>query len=226
MDQIRIEGLELECILGVRPPERRRKQVVRIDLALGLDLSRAGRSGRITHTADYSRIADEVALLLRFRAYRLIEVATEEISAMLLGTHPSIEAVDIRLEKPQALRGRARSASVQIRRTRSDFPSQTREQPFGSRETLLENHEALLELLHVAPNRTAILGAQGAERRVAWLASGALNDEVGAPLPDIEPQLLTVDRPARFHNHTEHTATLFCCACPESSEPKAQVQPG
>lgn len=47
MDVIRIEGLELRCIVGVRSYERRREQPLRIDVRLGLDLSSAGRSGYI-----------------------------------------------------------------------------------------------------------------------------------------------------------------------------------
>src|SRR5262245_34676097 len=109
MDEIRIEALELSCIVGVRRRERRKKQLVRLDLTLGLDVSKAGQTGRIALTCDYSRVADEVTELLRFRAYRLIEVATEELAAMLFGVHPMLQQVDIRLEKPGALANRARS---------------------------------------------------------------------------------------------------------------------
>ena len=34
MDTIRITGLELECIVGVRPAERRRRQRVRLTIEL------------------------------------------------------------------------------------------------------------------------------------------------------------------------------------------------
>src|SRR5262245_40482965 len=99
MDTIRIDGLELRCIVGVRSYERRREQPLRIDIRLGMDLRVAGRSGRISDTADYSRVADEVTALLRFREYRLLEVAAEEAAAMLLGVHPALQEVGIRLDK-------------------------------------------------------------------------------------------------------------------------------
>ncbi|HEY3497860.1 MAG TPA: dihydroneopterin aldolase, partial [Polyangiaceae bacterium] len=118
MDTIRISGLELDCIVGVRPAERRRRQRVRLSIALELDTSRAGLSERIAHTVDYSVVADQVTELLCFREYRLVETATEEIAAMLLGVHPSAERVSVTLEKPEALRGRAAHGSVSIERAR------------------------------------------------------------------------------------------------------------
>src|SRR5690606_15379339 len=62
-DCLRVEGLELECIVGIRPAERKRPQRVRLDVTLGLDLTRAGRSGRIAHTVDYSLVLEEVTNL-------------------------------------------------------------------------------------------------------------------------------------------------------------------
>ena len=68
MDTIRIDALELDCIVGLRPLEREREQRVRLDLALGLDLSAAGKSGRIAQTLDYDEIAEEVVAQLRVTA--------------------------------------------------------------------------------------------------------------------------------------------------------------
>ncbi|HMJ14251.1 MAG TPA: dihydroneopterin aldolase, partial [Polyangiaceae bacterium] len=121
MDLIRIDALELACIVGVRPRERRRKQLVRVHLELGLELSRAGKSGRIAHTCDYSRVIDEITALLQFREYQLIEVATEELAAMIFGVHENVAEVTIQLEKPAALGGRARAAAVRIARRRADL---------------------------------------------------------------------------------------------------------
>jgi FolB domain-containing protein len=83
MDQIRVIGLELRCIVGLRSYERRREQPLTVDISLGLDLSSAGRSGQITDSVDYSIVADEVTTLLRFREYRLLEAAAEEAAALL-----------------------------------------------------------------------------------------------------------------------------------------------
>jgi dihydroneopterin aldolase len=66
-DTIELEGLGLDCVLGVYPDERDREQPVRVDLRMGLDLGTAGRSASIGDTVDYDRAANEIAALLRFR---------------------------------------------------------------------------------------------------------------------------------------------------------------
>lgn len=207
MDRISVEGLEVDCIVGMRPPERRRRQRVILDLRLDLDLNRAGESGRIAHTADYSKVADEVCMLLRFRAYRLIEVATNEIASMLLGVHPVLQAVEVRLEKPAALRGRAKAASVSIVRHRQPYAMVTAS--FGKRTTLSENREAGLYLFEVRPGSTLPPVGSDATRCLEWIVSGNADAERREGLlvfPD--------GRSFDFANNGDRPAILFCCACP------------
>ncbi len=90
MDLVRITSLELDCIVGIRAYERRREQRVRLDLALGVDARRAGRSGRIVQTVDYDLVAAHLIAMLRFRRYQLIEMAAEELCAMLLTTETEL----------------------------------------------------------------------------------------------------------------------------------------
>src|SRR5690606_17575160 len=137
MDLIHVKGLELRCIVGIRSYERRREQPLRVDVSLGLDLSTAGRSGRIGDSVDYATVADQVTALLRFREYRLLEVAAEEAAAFLFAAHPALRQVQLRLDKPEALAGRARSAAVEMTRSRGAFGSSEDETPYGSRAELL-----------------------------------------------------------------------------------------
>src|SRR5687768_7891888 len=170
MDTIRISELELSCIVGIRPAERKRRQRVRLWIELDLDLSRSGTSGRIGHTVDYSVVVDEAAKLLEFREYRLVEMATEELSAMLLGIYPSVERVRVTLEKPEALRGRAHAA-VSVDRVRRAHRIEAL--AFGEEHVLLENAEARLSVLKVKPGHH-IERLSGPERRLGWLFAGAL----------------------------------------------------
>jgi 7,8-dihydroneopterin aldolase/epimerase/oxygenase len=230
MDEIRIEGLELSCIVGVRRRERRKKQLVRLDLTLGLDVSEAGQTGRIALTCDYSRVADEVTELLRFRAYRLIEVATEELAAMLFGVHSMLQQVDIRLEKPGALASRARSASVQIHRKRSHYPRKSLTTDFGSLDVLLETHEAGLYLLQVDPGRELPEAADAlvrsrarapesarpaSERKLAFIVNGML-ERGGRSVraSELFPARTSGERAA---NSGSESVTVFVCACPSLS---------
>ncbi len=151
MDLIRIEGLELRCIVGLRSYERRREQPLHVDVSLGLDLSTAGRSGRIGDSVDYSDVADSITALLRFREYRLLEVAAEEVCALLFAIYPRIQHVTLRLDKPEALQGRARSAAVEITRSRGAFGATEEPTSFGGRTELLRASEAVVERLRVEP---------------------------------------------------------------------------
>lgn len=218
MDTIRIEGLELRCIVGVRSYERRREQPLRVDVRLGLDLSSAGRSGYIHDTADYAVVADEVTALLRFREYRLLEVAAEEAAAMLLASHPAVQEVGVRLDKPQALAGRARGASVEISRTRGAYNQVPEPKPYGARQELLSGPEATLELLRIDPGRsvrweappapTNSESSEGGPRRLEWVVSGALTD-----MPCDRSPLTTPPGPApsEYCNVLDTPTFLFRC---------------
>ena len=201
-DRLHLQGLELECIVGVRPPERKRPQRVRLDVTLGLDLAGAGRSGRISHTIDYGLVAEEIQTLLRFRAYRLVEMATEELSAMLFAAHPALEELEIRLEKPEALRGRAAAGGVSVTRTRASFPLTRRTFPGGYADRVLETHEATLDLVTLEPNASY---APAPARRVAWLTHGSL---AGARIPSDAGEALRVEPP---FDASAEGASLFVC---------------
>lgn len=211
MDLIRIRGLEMDCIVGVRPLEREREQRVHLDLALGMDLSKAGRTGRIALTCDYSEIAEEVIAMLRFRRYHLIEMATEELAAMLLGTHPALEFVEIRLDKPAALDGKARAASVEVKRVRAAFPTRTRTTAFGGIDVLLETREAGLYLVRVEPGRAFALPESTAQS-LDWVVTGDLS-MAGTALPRHAPRP-GPEAGTAYENGGSDPALLFRCICP------------
>lgn len=216
MDLIKIRGLEIDCIVGVRPLEREREQRVHIDLALGMDLSKAGRTGRIALTCDYDEIAEEVIAMLRFRRYHLIEMATEELTAMLLGVHPALDRVDIRLDKPAALDGRARAASVEITRTRAAFPGSRRGASFGATDVVLETREAGLYLFSIDPSKPFGPARAGAGRILEWVVSGDLARD-GVVLPRHVPSTLDAEDGSRrlgYTNAGAEPAVLFRCICP------------
>ncbi len=156
MDLIHVKGLELRCIVGIRSYERRREQPLRVDVSLGLDLSTAGRSGRIGDSVDYATVADQVTALLRFREYRLLEVAAEEATAFLFAAHPAIRQVQMRLDKPEALAGRARSAAVEMTRSRGAFGSSEEETAYGTRSELLRSPEGIVERVLVMPGQSVV----------------------------------------------------------------------
>lgn len=215
-DAILIEGLELDCIVGLRPHERVRAQPVVLDLELGLSLASAGRSGRIGHTCDYDLVAESVRALLAFREYHLVEAATEELAAMLLGLHPALERVRIRIAKPAALLGRARSAAVQIERTSADFPRRRLAHGQETLEVLLETREAGLYAVVVAPGAPVDRELCAATRRegrraTAWVVRGMVTTAAGNRGPGAAVEL---EDAAGVTSERESPALLFLCTTP------------
>lgn len=211
-DSIEIRDLRVHCMIGVRPEEREREQPVRVDLELGLDLREAGRTGRISKTCDYDRVVAEVEALLRFRRFRLIEAAVEEVSAMLLGVHAPLGSVTVRLEKPEALGGRG-MAAVRVERTAKDFPKRCEAAQFGDVEVLLETKEAGLYLLHVDPSKSIPRHHHKVMRELEWLVAGELF-RGGQRVSRVEPIVWSHGEVHDYENRGSARATLFCCDCP------------
>ncbi|MCB9087469.1 MAG: dihydroneopterin aldolase [Calditrichae bacterium] len=212
-DRIRIEGLRIDCIIGVYPEEALQEQPIVMDLALALDLSRAGRSGSIADTCDYDRISREVAALVVFRKFRLLENAAEEIAAMLFGLHAHLDNLWIRIEKPRALQGRARCAAVEIWRSRSDFPRTTEQTVFGEAEILLETREAGLYLLHIDAGKEIPPHYHRVMRELEWLAEGEVLLQQ-KPITGFNPIAWPKGEVHTYRNTSKQRATLFCCDAP------------
>ena len=116
MDTILIEGLAVRCIIGVGEEERREKQDVLIDIALGHDARPAGRSDRLEDAVDYRAIKRRVVALAESSQYHLVEALAERIAAICL-EDPRVLEAQVTVRKPSAFRT-ARSAGVRITRAR------------------------------------------------------------------------------------------------------------
>ena len=207
MDSIEIRGLSCRCIIGIRARERRVAQRVRLDLQLGVDLERAGRSGRIAHTVDYSRASTEIIALLQFRRYSLLEVAAEECAGWLFAAYPAVQAVTLSIGKPQALAGQAESGGVRIVRQRP--PEAVRQRTaFGFLEPQLETSEATISLVGLEAGATLALSELGAQKALILPLSARLVS--GKLLLPHEPATLRSD--ATCSNRDALPGMLVVCA--------------
>jgi dihydroneopterin aldolase len=207
MDGVEIRGLSCRCIIGIRARERRVTQPVRLDLDIAVDLERAGKSGRISHTVDYSRASTEIIALLQFRCYLLLEMAAEECAGWLFAAYPAIQAVTLSISKPQALAGQAESGGVRITRRRStEAPRRTT--PFGFVQPQLETSEASLLLVGLEPG--ASLTAASLEAQSALILPLSPHLECGHRLASHEPKRLAHSDVCS--NRDTAPATLVVCA--------------
>ena len=112
MDRILISDLLVRCIIGVNEDERREKQDVVINLSISTDLGKAGKSDRFEDAIDYRDLKKRVMALAENSQFYLVEALAESVASLCL-EHPAVAQVQVRVEKPLALRF-ARSVGVEI----------------------------------------------------------------------------------------------------------------
>ncbi len=115
LDRIHICDLLVRCILGINDSERREKQDVLINLTIYADMRKAGKSDRIEDSVDYRALKKRVLGLVESSQFFLEEALAEAIAELCLGQQ-GVQRVDVRVDKPNALRF-ARSVAVEIART-------------------------------------------------------------------------------------------------------------
>jgi FolB domain-containing protein len=119
VDRIVIEDLFLRCIVGINPDERVKEQDVNLRITLHADLRKPGRTDDIEDTIDYKSVKVSVRELVEGSSFFLVEKLANEVARLCL-RDARVQQVDVRLEKPGALRF-ARTVAVEISRTRDDF---------------------------------------------------------------------------------------------------------
>ncbi len=98
MDRILIKGLVCRAHVGVPEAERRKRQKILVDIELGLDLRKAGRSDRVQETVDYAAIAHEVKKLAEGGPFTLAETIAEAAAERVLAKF-KVEQVTVRVRK-------------------------------------------------------------------------------------------------------------------------------
>ena len=113
-----LQGLHVECIVGIHPHERQARQSVVLDLDLDYDFAAAATVDAIGDAVDYTRAASLVTELAERREFQLIETMAEEMAALLLTQFPQVRRVRLEIRKPAAVPAAA-CAFVRVERVPS-----------------------------------------------------------------------------------------------------------
>lgn len=120
MDRIYLTGISAFAFHGVYENERREGQKFSVDLVLDVDLYPAGVSDDLKDSVDYSVIARVAHEELVGDPCNLIEAVAERIAGRILKDFESVQAVTVKLHKPDADVGVVLSdIAVEIERRRS-----------------------------------------------------------------------------------------------------------
>ncbi|MCA9960270.1 MAG: dihydroneopterin aldolase [Anaerolineales bacterium] len=120
MDKIIVRDLLMRAIIGINPDERVKKQDILVNLVLYADTKKAAETDDIDDAVNYKTISKQVIDRVENGSDYLVEKLVNDIARMILHDYPQVQKVQVRVEKPGALRF-ARSVGVEIERTREDF---------------------------------------------------------------------------------------------------------
>ena len=119
MDKILIKDLLLRGIIGINPDERVNKQDILLNLVIYTDICKAAASDDIADAVNYKSITKRIIAHVEESPDYLVEKMVTDIARLVI-TEFNVERVQVRLEKPGALRF-ADSVGIEIERTREDF---------------------------------------------------------------------------------------------------------
>ncbi len=119
-DRIVLTDMVFQARHGVFDHEKVTAQRFEVDVELFVDLQPAGLEDDLARTLDYGGVYETVRTIVESTTFNLIEALAEAISHELLSDFPALEAVGVRVRKPQVqLGGPLAHAGVEIYRRRS-----------------------------------------------------------------------------------------------------------
>lgn len=237
-DVIALEGLVVDCVVGVYPHERDIVQPLRLDLYLELDTRAAAERERLRDSIDYAAVAGQLAFLLGACRFGMVETAAHALARYLLlppapgERRAQVEALRLRLTKPSALSGQA-LPSLEITRDAAEFALQTEPSKFGHVDVVFETRDAGIYRLHVAPGRCIPLHVHRQMRESELVLSDGLLCQ-GQPVPPGTVFHWPLGAAHRYDNPTARPQTILCVDSPRfmpddeievEGEP-ADVKPG
>ena len=95
--QLKLNGIEVECVIGERPDERTRTQRLRVDVELELAAT-AAETDELGDTVDYAALTETVRATLRAATCRMIERAAKVVADACLADG-KVASVTVRVTK-------------------------------------------------------------------------------------------------------------------------------
>ena len=101
MDEIVIEKIRCDAVIGTLPEERVSPQPLLIDISFKLDLHAAGRSDDLADTVDYSQIERETIEIAETSSFSLLEALNRAIGENIMKNR-LISSCRVKIFKPGA----------------------------------------------------------------------------------------------------------------------------
>lgn len=115
MDQIFINGLAVDAVIGVYDWEREIRQRLLIDLDMGWDISPAASNDDLDATLNYAAVSQRIIDYVSASSFGLVETLAERLAAVIMEEF-SVPWVRLRINKPGAVPAAAGGVGVLIER--------------------------------------------------------------------------------------------------------------
>lgn len=217
-DIIALEGLVVDCVVGVYPHERDTPQPLRVDVYMELDTRAAGAHQRLRESVDYAAIAGQLTFLLTACRFRLIETAAHALAGYLLlppargEKRAQIDAVKLRLTKSFALAGRA-IPSVEVHREANEFQLSKETSKFGDVDIVFERRSFGIYRLNIDPQQHIPLHVHRQMHESELVLGDGLLCQ-GKPAPAGTVFHWPHGAAHRYDNPTDRVQTVLCVDTP------------
>ena len=114
MDKVHIQGLSIQTTIGFFEWEKKIKQTLVIDLAMGWNTALAAENDELAKTLDYAEISEKIAEFANNNPVDLIETLAERLAKFLMDTY-HIPWLKLKVAKPNAVHN-ALTVAVEIKR--------------------------------------------------------------------------------------------------------------
>lgn len=114
-DEIHIEQLQVEALIGVYEEEKLAPQHLWVDVVLFTDITKPAKSDALEDALDYASIAEQIQVFARNNRCELLEGFIEGLAKMLL-VITSCVAVRVSVSKPQAIENAKNTKLVVFRK--------------------------------------------------------------------------------------------------------------
>ncbi len=228
-DVIALEGLVVNCVVGVYPHERNNPQPLRVDLYLELPTRAAGEHEKLRETVDYAAVADQVAFLLTTCRFGMLETAAHALSCLLLlppaagERRAQVQALRLRLTKPTALAGHA-IPYLEIRRKAADIEAKHEISSFGHVDIVCETRDVGIYRLNISPGQSIPLHLHKKMQEAELVLSEGLLCQ-GKPVAAGAVFRWPLNTPHVYENPTAQFQTILCVDSPSfMSDDEVQVE--
>lgn len=120
MDKIFVKDLLVRGIIGINPEERVKLQDIVINLTLFADIRKAAETDDIAYAVNYKSITKRVIEHVESSSDYLVEKLVTDIARIILTEFDGVQRVQVRVEKPGALRF-TQTVGIEIDRNREEF---------------------------------------------------------------------------------------------------------